>query len=228
MKKLLGLVAGFFALMAAAPASAATPVEVAYSGALGSSANVKAPFNAAGSGFTPSMAFSGTFYYDPDLIPASGTTNVFFSALTGIPATEAFTLDFGPLSFNLADNIDALGPAGIQYSNGQFNGFVFVSDFAFNGSYYQLRANGPTITVKLLDGVANAFDPHGFPVGTTSYINARFTTGNANLSEVVPTDLEGAVPEPATWAMMLLGFGAIGFLMRRKRAANSTYLPQVA
>ena len=27
-----------------------------------------------------------------------------------------------------------------------------------------------------------------------------------------------AVPEPGTWAMMLLGFGAIGFGMRRRRA----------
>jgi hypothetical protein len=27
-----------------------------------------------------------------------------------------------------------------------------------------------------------------------------------------------AVPEPATWAMMLLGFGAAGFMLRRRRA----------
>ncbi len=26
-----------------------------------------------------------------------------------------------------------------------------------------------------------------------------------------------AVPEPATWAMMILGFGAVGFVLRRKR-----------
>ena len=33
----------------------------------------------------------------------------------------------------------------------------------------------------------------------------------------------GPVPEPATWAMMLLGFGGIGFEMRRKnRAALAT------
>jgi hypothetical protein len=29
------------------------------------------------------------------------------------------------------------------------------------------------------------------------------------------------VPEPATWAMMILGFGAIGFQMRRKRVSNT-------
>ena len=27
----------------------------------------------------------------------------------------------------------------------------------------------------------------------------------------------GSVPEPATWAMMLLGFGGIGMAMRRRR-----------
>jgi hypothetical protein len=34
------------------------------------------------------------------------------------------------------------------------------------------------------------------------------------------------VPEPATWAMMLMGFGAAGYAMRRRR--RSAELPQVA
>jgi hypothetical protein len=39
-------------------------------------------------------------------------------------------------------------------------------------------------------------------------------------------NVNGAVPEPATWAMMLIGFGGIGFAMRRKRGAAVT--PQIA
>ena len=34
------------------------------------------------------------------------------------------------------------------------------------------------------------------------------------------------VPEPATWAMMLVGFGGIGMMMRRRR--RNTVLPQLA
>jgi PEP-CTERM motif-containing protein len=33
-----------------------------------------------------------------------------------------------------------------------------------------------------------------------------------------------SVPEPATWAMMLIGFGAVGYSMRRRKVA----LPQIA
>ena len=35
-----------------------------------------------------------------------------------------------------------------------------------------------------------------------------------------PDPLPSAVPEPATWAMMLFGFGFIGCLMRRRRPAS--------
>ena len=43
---------------------------------------------------------------------------------------------------------------------------------------------------------------------------------------VTASGINGAVPEPATWAMMLIGFGAIGASMRRRRKVNAT--PQFA
>ncbi|MCH8615719.1 FxDxF family PEP-CTERM protein [Sphingomonas sp. SM33] len=33
--------------------------------------------------------------------------------------------------------------------------------------------------------------------------------------------VQAAVPEPSTWAMMLVGFGAIGFAMRRRRGGQA-------
>jgi hypothetical protein len=45
-----------------------------------------------------------------------------------------------------------------------------------------------------------------------------FTTdGQHGLSHLVFFGTQTAVPEPATWAMMLLGFGGIGIAMRRRR-----------
>jgi hypothetical protein len=49
------------------------------------------------------------------------------------------------------------------------------------------------------------------------------TFGNVLLSSFAVTP---NVPEPATWAMMLVGFGGIGFAMRRNR--KSMGLAQVA
>jgi PEP-CTERM motif-containing protein len=50
------------------------------------------------------------------------------------------------------------------------------------------------------------------------------TPGTARVSGTF-TYLSSSVPEPGTWAMMLLGFGAVGFAMRRRRTPK---LAQVA
>ncbi|MXO85236.1 PEPxxWA-CTERM sorting domain-containing protein [Altererythrobacter aurantiacus] len=45
-------------------------------------------------------------------------------------------------------------------------------------------------------------------------------TANTNASyggNLTFTPLAAAVPEPATWLMMILGFAAIGFSMRRRK-----------
>ncbi|QGN56545.1 PEPxxWA-CTERM sorting domain-containing protein [Novosphingobium sp. Gsoil 351] len=55
--------------------------------------------------------------------------------------------------------------------------------------------------------------------------SSAFNTANANANNSVFARFRSsslaAVPEPATWAMMLLGFGMIGFGMRRRMTANT-------
>jgi hypothetical protein len=61
------------------------------------------------------------------------------------------------------------------------------------------------------------FDPGSFASLGTFYstVNAPGEYGTLVVSELNP-----AVPEPATWVMMLLGFGAAGFAFRRRRPAE--------
>jgi PEP-CTERM motif len=80
----------------------------------------------------------------------------------------------------------------------------------------------------------NQTDPNTNPVVTfllnggseSSFTYLRLTTNpSANAFEIDNLAVNPAVPEPATWAMMLLGFGGIGIAMRRRR---TTALAQLA
>lgn len=58
-----------------------------------------------------------------------------------------------------------------------------------------------------------------FNLGTFN-LPGGFLAGPATLT-ISRASVVAAVPEPATWAMMLLGFGAIGFSVRRRRSTVS-------
>lgn len=67
-----------------------------------------------------------------------------------------------------------------------------------------------------LDPYKSASAFYLFDFGTTGATGLRFSP-NANGLSNGAVYATGAVPEPATWAMMLLGFGAIGMASRRSR-----------
>jgi hypothetical protein len=215
------LLAMGFALALPTLAAADTYTLANFSGAInGGNANVKAPFS--GNGFTQGMAFSGSFVFDNNLIPgpASGLQNVFdqsFPDIANIPAAAQFTLNFGPLTFTEADNDNNQIPFGIQFSNGHFNGFEFIHDFTFNANPYELRIDGSVLHVVAI--------VNGFPT-FSNLINAHINIGDANVTGQAPFSPTvpppppppPGVPEPASWALMILGFGAVGGLMRRRQA----------
>jgi len=86
---------------------------------------------------------------------------------------------------------------------------------SFTGSDIFNPANGNQTDPNLNPVVR--FDITGNDVGTLKSL--RFSsTSNAFETDNFTIN---AVPEPATWALMLLGFGAIGFGMRRRRGTGA-------
>jgi hypothetical protein len=86
----------------------------------------------------------------------------------------------------------------------QFNGTVYLG-LHFGSSVSDVDARGNTAFFKI-----NASD-----LGSIQ-INSGYTSGTSNVVVLTSTPT-GAVPEPATWALMILGFAGIGFAMRRNK-----------
>lgn len=84
---------------------------------------------------------------------------------------------------------------------------------------------GPETGAAYSDTSSGSFvssaNPYALTLGATiTRSSAGTSTGDLNLQV-------GPVPEPATWAMMLLGFGGIGMAMRRSGRRNGV-LTQIA
>ena len=111
-----------------------------------------------------------------------------------------------------------------------------------DGSEFDLTIEGDILSFMYTQGEGDPF-LHYFSVKQADdyalfYDEIGITSGSVDLSELFPNnvgwshitwfDTGGtAVPEPGTWGMMLMGFGAAGFAMRRRRRDGSK-LAQVA
>lgn len=89
--------------------------------------------------------------------------------------------------------------------NGEIVSAIFQRSSEFSPSFDRLYINVP---IYGIDGTNYASIGSN---GSTSIWN------NLGLQGITFTRIDTAVPEPATWALMLLGFGAVGFALRRGR-----------
>lgn len=115
----------------------------------------------------------------------------------------SFNLFFDKTTFGTADGVQAVGFD--SPFNGGFDALVTFGDnsaqlFALTVSNSN-RFFGLT-SDKLIKSIA--FGPGGQRTNSVSFVLDNLTIGNA-------------VPEPATWAMMILGLGMVGAAARRRR-----------
>ena len=144
----------------------------------------------------------------------------FVFSFTGAPApTGAGTLEFlvrgdfsigASLGESFAFTVEGiLTDAGIQATSGNV-----ITSFGFNDNLFQVSygLNLAQLTALAADNTININVDYanGVNVGLSGNPFIRTTLNYAS------ADM-GAVPEPGTWAMMLIGFGFVGGAMRSRR-----------
>lgn len=147
----------------------------------------------------------------------------------------------GTLNTTTAATDDTFGLTSLLFqldSGATFNNLEFDLFGGADGGrafFTALDQNGDIFNFGSFDGFAlgsgsNFFAFLGIDGQSISFFQIDITPGSIQdvrhirLDEVAVT---GAVPEPGTWAMMLIGFGAIGVGLRRRRRTAQTR-PQTA
>lgn len=166
--------------------------------------------------------FTGTTMNGGTVIRANGGQARIEGALDLSTSNPNDTLLLRSLGFGLAN--------GGTFNNLEFN--------LFNGG-----GTSGTANFVLTDNAGDVFNFTNLALGSgenffgfmgiagQSIANVSFTT-TAGVADVRQIRLDesrvtAAVPEPSTWAMMLVGFGAIGFGVRRRRRSGR-HLTQIA
>ena len=151
--------------------------------------------------------------------PASAEPLLF--SFSGPSGTASFQLDSNPTPDFSSTFIgsDQFGFNNVAGTFGGIPGTASVISFGSGSIFASLSITAPNLGFTQFSGPAlftgTRTDPV-FSTGSFTLINPFFGNGNLVISQI-----QGAVPEPATWAMMMLGFGGLGFAMRR-RAKVST------
>jgi hypothetical protein len=98
-------------------------------------------------------------------------------------------------------------------------------DIDFNLVRINAPGAGGFTNVPLAPGTDEFYSIRNLSVAAGQYALRLGGSGASNINASYSGTLNfspAAVPEPATWAMMILGMGAVGFAMRRRRAVKTT------
>jgi hypothetical protein len=210
MKKSVALIAGLMAASISVPALAATSVTF-FGGTDTPVGGVFEDFEGYTAGSPGASIGVNAFVYDGSVggasaRPAYGSTGNFGTVLTG----GSYTVNFGPtdtFSFVLG-SLDTYNTLTLIYEGGATQAYVggqIINDLTFpSGDQISGETNG--VVTYVTDG----------PL----LIGATFESSQNSFEF---DNLATAVPEPATWAMMLGGFGVVGAAARRRQRTAIAY-----
>ena len=168
-----------------------------------------------------SVSFNGSFFSNGSLTNTSPSTQTFhftestdftFTAGAGAPPsflTTPFDIsgNSGSLPFTLASGVSA--PVGISFSL-------------------------PTGSLEITSGLGGFIGPGTFQTLASTLTDENFVGGGGNISASLVSGATpivtitydftvSSVPEPSTWAMVLLGFAGVGFGAYRRRKSTTTF-----
>jgi hypothetical protein len=233
LKKLVAITALAAATVAPMRAAAAQYVKVDYSG------TVTSVFSGAPSWLTPGLSVSFEGIFNPaDLVDHTATADAILSAFgldpSAIPTSvfnaslsddpnASLTIKIGPETFSKFNELQYGTPDGDTPFN-LGTGNLPAADY-INGSFAGLSntflaPDGVGLNADPFNNLFGGFDGHEIGIGLATLDDSNpldniVAEGDVDLSTVTFTPVSiSAVPEPKSWALMIVGAGLAGFALR--------------
>lgn len=155
----------------------------------------------------PGVADAGPYVFN--FAGTSTGTNTPFSGTLNLDVASS-----GAVATFISGNQDGVAVTGLSSYAGADNTVSFTSPFlTFGGLSFAIP--GESFNLYFNNGSYYEANSITDPQGVIPNLNPiSFLSVNGEV-------LSGAVPEPATWAMMLLGFAGIGVSLRRRRKVGA-------
>jgi hypothetical protein len=161
----------------------------------------------------------------PNASPGTGSATV---TIDTVANTMAVSITFSDLlagttasHIHAATAVPLTGTAGVATQLPTFSGFPLgVTSGTYSSTFDLLTAS----TYNPAFVTANGGTVAGAEAALLSALASGRSYLNIHTSQFPSGEIRGfliAVPEPAAWTMMLLGFGAIGLALRRRRTSLS-------
>lgn len=156
----------------------------------------------------------------------------FFEQLAGNLGSATYDISFystaSPVNGLSTTGADNLGTLLTNFGSYDFSGGAMPAVLEFSGTAFDYDPGSGNLLMQVNISNIGASGGWGFLAADNSgTVTSRYyaEAGNAtglvgSIGLVTEFDFVTPVPEPATWAFMIFGFGAIGGALRRNRKAN--------